>query len=130
MRNRLPSILAVFVFCFLAASCDDDNPTSPGSSPSPTPSASPGVVTIQIVNDAGNMSFNPAVANVRAGQLVQFVNSDNETHEMASDTAGVFDVGIIAAGATSATFSISTVGVVPYHCEIHPTMVGSINVMP
>jgi len=120
MRGRLPSILfmlALGAFGAFGASCGDDNPTSPSD-----------IVTIRIVDNAGNMSFSPEVASVRVGQTVRFANNDDITHEIASDTAGVFDVGTIAPGVTSQSFTISTAGTVPYHCEIHPSMVGSLNV--
>lgn len=118
MLSRSPSILFVLVVGAFAASCGD-SPSSPSSGAD---------VTIRIVNNAGNMSFSPEVANVRVGQTVAFVNEDDLTHEIASNSAGVFDVGTIAPARASSTFVITNAGTVNYHCEIHPAMVGSLNV--
>jgi plastocyanin len=119
MRIRLAAaILLMAGLGIFGASCgNDDNPNSPS-----------GTVTIRIVDNNGNMSFSPEVANVRVGQTVEFANNDDLVHEIASDAEGVFDVGTIAPGTSSRTFTISTAGSVPYHCEIHPSMVGSLNV--
>jgi plastocyanin len=119
MRMRLPSILFSVALGLFGASCgNDDNPNAPSS----------GRVTVRIVDNNGNMSFDPEVATVRVGQTVVFANNDDIVHEIASDANGLFDVGTIAPGTTSATFTVARAGTVPYHCEIHPSMVGSLNV--
>ena len=40
---------------------------------------------------------------------------------------GAFDTGNLAPGATSAPITISSASAMPYHCSIHPSMVGVIN---
>jgi plastocyanin len=117
MRARLASILFVAGLAAFGASCGDDNPNGPSDT-----------VTIRIVDIAGDMSFSPEVSTARVGQSVVFRNDDDVTHEMASDAAGIFDVGEIAPGQTSRPFTISSARSVPYHCEIHPAMVGTLNV--
>jgi plastocyanin len=118
MRSRMASILVMLGMGALAGSCGD-SPNTPSSTAD---------VTIRIVDNAGNMSFSPEVANVSVGQTVAFVNDDDLTHEIASDTAGVFDVGTLAPGRVSTSFVIINSGTVRYHCEIHPAMVGTLNV--
>ena len=118
MLRRLPSILIVAALGAFGASCGDDNPTGPNS----------GTMTIRIVDNAGNMSFSPELASVRVGQTIEFANNDQIVHEIASDAEGVFDVGTIQPGTTSRTFTLTSTGSVPYHCEIHPSMVGTITV--
>ena len=38
--------------------------------------------------------------------------------------------GLIPPGGTSAPIKLSTPGTMGYHCAIHPSMVGSVNVTP
>jgi plastocyanin len=119
MRGRLPSILFVLAAGTFGASCgSDSNPSSP-SGPSD-------LVSIRVVDNAGNMSFAPEVVTASVGQTIRFANLDDETHAIVSDTPGVFAVPQFEAGQQSASFSIHSAGTVAYHCTIHPGMVGSI----
>ena len=56
-----------------------------------------------------------------------FRNNDTIVHHIAADD-GSWDTGNIAPGATSPSMTMATVGTFPYHCTIHPTMVGTLNV--
>jgi len=78
----------------------------------------------------GVSSFSPDPATLIAGQAVVWRNADSVTHHIVSDSVGLFDAGTLAPGATSAPVVINTPGSVPYHCAIHPSMVGSLNVQP
>jgi plastocyanin len=52
------------------------------------------------------------------------------THTVTStDLAPAFDSGGVAPG-TSYSFTFSNAGSFPYTCSIHPTMTGTITVMP
>ncbi len=100
------------------------------SNPSPTAPTPPGGgganVTISIVGMQGAQSFSPNPATVAQGQTVAFRNNDSTTHHIVQD-AGAFDTGNLAPGATSAAITINTMSALPFHCSIHPTMVGTIN---
>jgi plastocyanin len=64
-----------------------------------------------------------AASLLRAAWL-PWSNTDSVVHDMVSDT-GLFDSGRVEAnGTVSVTFS--TTGTFPYHCSIHPGMVGTI----
>jgi plastocyanin len=116
MRGRLPSILFVLAAGIFAAACgSDSNPSGPSD-----------LVSIRVVDNAGNMSFAPEVATVSVGQTIRFANLDDEAHAIVSDTPGLFTLPQFEAGQQSASFSIHTAGTVAYHCTIHPGMVGSI----
>ena len=122
-------LVALSAFALVAASC--------GSSSSPTAPSNPGGggggggtpadVTITIVGMNGNQSFSPNPATVTAGQTVAWRNADSITHNVAADN-GSFSTGNIAPGTTSAPIMMSTAGSFGYHCQIHPTMVGTLNV--
>jgi len=110
------------------------DPTSapePSPTPSPTPSASPtpgpSAVVIEILGMNGNMSFAPAAATLKAGQQVRWHNADGIVHTATQDGGG-FATGFISPGATSAPVTIAAPGTIRYHCEVHPTMVGALDV--
>lgn len=82
-------------------------------------------VTINIVGDAGASSFSPNPDSVLVGQTVSWHNNDTLTHHIVADNAS-FDAGVVVAGATTTPKQMNTTGSFPYHCSIHPTMVGTL----
>jgi plastocyanin len=86
---------------------------------------SSGVVTINVVAINGAQSFSPNPATLPAGQMVVWHNVDNTTHHVVLNDGSV-DTGDLAPGASSQPMAIGAAGA-PYHCSIHPVMVGSIN---
>ena len=97
-----------------------------GTSPSPTTSAPSGAsVTVSIMGDRGNKSFNPNPVSPGAPLTVAWQNADGVAHRIvANDTS--FDTGNIGANGTSTVVTVPSGGV-NYHCSIHPGMVGAIN---
>jgi plastocyanin len=93
---------------------------------SPPPAAD---VTIEVVADNANLSFSPNPGVARVGQTIAWHNGLTVTHAPAAD-GGAFNAGNIAPGATSAPIMMPTAGSFPYHCTIHPTMVGTLTVNP
>jgi len=53
---------------------------------------------------------------------------DQHRHDHAHCDGDGWDAGQIAPGQTSAPITFSTAGTFNYHCSIHPTMVGRLNV--
>ena len=102
---------------------------APAPSPTPAPTPTPSALVIDIVGENGNMSFTPASASLQVGQQVRWHNADNITHTATQDGRG-FDAGLIPPGGTSAPITVSAAGAVHYHCAIHPSMVGALNVTP
>ena len=96
------------------------NPTSP----TPQPSVS-GVVTVNVVAVNGAQSFSPNPATVPAGQMVVWHNTDRVTHRVVLNN-GSLDTGDLRAGESSQPMALSGGGG-PYHCSIHPSMVGTIS---
>lgn len=87
------------------------------------------MITINIVGMSGGNSYSPSPANVQVGQQVRWHNADGIGHT-ATQNGGGFDTGLISPGATSAPITIGTAGALNYHCAVHPTMVGTLNVTP
>jgi plastocyanin len=84
-------------------------------------------VIVTIVAENGSMSFSPNPANVTRGQRVAWRNSAGQTHT-ATENNGAFDTGNINSGGQSAAIEMGTAGTFSYHCAIHPSMVGTVNV--
>ena len=73
-----------------------------------------------------NLSFNPATLNISKGTTVTWTNNDTVTHTVTADQ-GTFDSNNLSPGSTF-SFTFSQAGSYPYHCKIHPSMTGTINV--
>ena len=117
MLKRISTLILILVGAGVLMSCGStDNPTGPGNSDN--------TVIISITGMNGASSFSPATATVKVGQKFAWKNNDTATHRpILSD---VFDTKQLAAGQTSATFTIATPGTYEYKCTIHPSMTGTI----
>ena len=73
-----------------------------------------------------NMAF-PAKITVKKGATVKWFNKDGYAHTVTSDDGTTFDSGNLAAGATF-SYTATTVGTFPYHCELHSNMTGILEV--
>jgi len=96
------------------------------ASPTPTPDNSPApppadAITINILGMNGAQSFSPNPTMVPIGKTVVWHNLDSVTHRVVFDD-GEVDTGNIAPGAFSAPTGLVATG--PYHCSIHPSMIG------
>ena len=94
-----------------------------GSSPT-SPSTPPAdAIVIDIVGINGAKSFSPNPSTIPAGRAVVWHNVDGTTHHIVLDR-GAFDTGNIQGGGFSAAMTLPASG--PYHCTIHPEMVGTL----
>jgi plastocyanin/regulation of enolase protein 1 (concanavalin A-like superfamily) len=88
----------------------------------PTPTQMPAnAVSIQ------NLSFVPQTLTVSMGTRVTWINNDTTTHTTTSDT-GVWDSSILNP-TQSFSFTFSAPGTYTYHCAVHPSMTGTIQVI-
>ncbi len=69
-------------------------------------------------------AFVPASLDVAAGSTVTWSNDDPTAHTVTAED-GAFDSKQLDPGA-SFSIVLDTVGSHVYHCEIHPTMVGTV----
>ena len=108
----------------LVTGCGGDKYGSTPASPT-SPTIGAATVTIQPnARTAGTAAFVPNPLTVSSGAVVTWSNTDSTTHDMVSDT-GVWDSGRIAPGG-SFNFTFPSKGPFPYHCSIHPGMVGTL----
>jgi plastocyanin len=110
---------AFLVACVIG--CDEKS--SPVLATPPPPAA----LTVTIVPAARTLAtaaFTPNPATVAAGAKLTWANTDTTTHDMISDSA-IWDSGRIAPG-DHFDFTFNAKGTFPYHCSIHPGMVGTV----
>jgi plastocyanin len=70
--------------------------------------------------------YDPSSITIEVGDTVTWTNSDGTDHTVTADDAS-FDSGTVADGATFA-WTFASAGTVTYHCAIHPTMTGTVDV--
>src|SRR5438477_5702626 len=85
----------------------------------PAPASGGSAITIQ------SFAFGPATLSVPAGTKVTVTNKDGTGHTWTSDTKA-FD-NPVAPGA-SVSFTFDQKGTFSYHCNIHPSMTGTVTV--
>ena len=115
--------VAVFAVAGLGLSlsgCAGGSPAGATSSNSSVPS---NAIVINVVAINGAQSFSPNPSSIPSGQLVVWHNIDSITHRVVLND-GELDTGNISAGAFSSPMALVAPG--PYHCTIHPEMVGTL----
>ena len=75
-----------------------------------------------------NYAFDPATITVKRGTVITWINNDSVPHKVISDSPA-FESGDILQGDTY-SFTFSTAGTYAYHCQIHPSMTGTVVVSP
>jgi plastocyanin len=109
---------------------DPANPTPDPANPPPDPNAPPAPPTpmqviINIIGSVGNIAFMPNPIQANVGDMIVWMNTDTRLHHIVLDD-GITDLGDVAPGQSSAPMALVT-PTATFHCTIHPTMVGSIN---
>ncbi len=114
-----------------AIACGDSYspPASPSPSPAPSPTPTPGGPSSSVVipvgaSTLGNRAFAPAELNVAVGTTVSWMNNDSVPHTSTSDVPG-WNSGTVAPGGQF-SLAFQAAGTFPYHCAIHPGMVGTV----
>ena len=124
MSFRLGAIL-IAAMCLTAC-----GGSSYGSAPSPTPTPAPsGSTTVTIPGSASTLTttaFGANPLNISPGTTISWLNNDNTTHTSTAD-GNQWSSGNIAPGGRF-TFTFASPGRFTYHCQIHPNMIGTINV--
>jgi plastocyanin len=114
---KIRSALAVTVLILIAACSGSSSSYSTTTSPT-SGTGGTGAVTITAV------TYSPNSLTVSQGSTVTWTNSDVGPHTVTSD-GGLFNSGSIAPGGKY-SYTFPSTGTFPYHCTIHPNMVGTI----
>ncbi len=80
------------------------------------------------VSDAAisNFSFSPNPLNITVGDTVKWTNSDSAPHTVTADNGSFGSNSLSGGGTFSHMFNQS--GTFAYHCDIHPSMKGTVQV--
>lgn len=82
-----------------------------------------------IVNvSISGLAFNPGPVTVHVGDIVRWTNNDAVGHTVTAD-GGAFGSALLGAGAVF-TYTATAAGSFPYHCQVHPSMTGTVTVIP
>jgi plastocyanin len=114
--------VAVFLGVLMTG-CGSSTP-APTTPTTPTTPAAASVTIQPAARTLATAAFVPNPITFAVGTNLTWSNTDTTTHDMVSDT-GLWDSGRIAPGSTFA-FTFQSKGTFPYHCSIHPGMVGSV----
>jgi plastocyanin len=137
IRRALPT-LAILAVLGLAACGDDDSDTTatsndngtnpPAETQSQTDAPAPSGEAVRSAKvEIVDFEFAPGTVTIQEGGKVIWQNEDSEEHTATLDD-GSFDSGELAEGKLkSETFKQP--GTYPYHCEIHPEMTGTVEVV-
>ena len=104
------------VFMNACSKCDSNGNGSVGFNP--------GVQNIAIQSTG----FNPATVTVMVGSKITWTNTDTGDHTVTSDDGTSFNSGTISPNGTF-SFTPTMNGTITYHCSLHPTMTGRIQVV-
>ena len=96
------------------------------------------VLVVKGATTLGDEAYSPNHVKIKAGSTVTWTNNDNIVHTVTSgipnsQNAGeAFDSGLTSLIMPSKEFShkFTELGEFSYFCRIHPTMVGTIEVVP
>jgi plastocyanin len=111
--------LALIAFIALAAGCGSSYDSSGGMAAACTPATATATNSVTI----SGMAFSPSCVKVAAGATVTFTNADAIAHTVTGDGGG-FDSGAFTTAPYAHAFAAA--GTFPYHCQIHPTMRGTV----
>lgn len=116
MKKEL-TLFALFLTIGLIffSGCGNSNPVGPDTNQNITP----------LIIEIKNFSFNPAEINISEGQEITWINRDQVIHDVTIDN-GLFDHDINPG--ENFSYRFLGAGIYDYHCDIHTSMKGKINV--
>ncbi len=121
MKRKLAILRLIFsLITLIFISCSN---ASPSPIPAPSPTSNPtgsGETNIEI----SGFAYNPESITISVGTTVRWTNHDSVPHTVTSDT-NLFQSGNLAKGATF-RYTFTNTGTFDYHCEMHPSMKGTV----
>jgi plastocyanin len=120
-RPSLAVATLVLSLAAVAASCGGSSSSYGGGG---TTACTAATATATTSVSMRNVAFNPACILVAPGATVTWTNQDTMTHTVTADD-GSYQSGNVVVG-QAYTHQYVTAGTYPYHCSIHPGMVGTV----
>ena len=125
MSRWLRLVGVVFALGLLFAACSDDSGDDGGGGDAASDSGSDSGGGCEADVCLENTAFNPGDITVSVGDSVTWQNVDGTDHTVTADD-GDFDEELADGDTYEETFDEA--GEIAYHCEIHPSMTGTITV--
>ena len=132
-QMRVAAVAAGLMLALAACGASGDGGSTPPASEAPVNAGGGGSGPCSVVSATGEVAgtiqgnaFAPSPIALTSGQTVTFTNEDGVSHTVTLDD-GSCDTGPITGGAT-AGLTFSEAGTYPFHCAIHPSMTGTIEV--
>lgn len=131
----MPFLMTFAALSLAACGSDSSNTTSLGDAAAGVPgegqagnAAAPSGEAVRSAKvEIVDFQYAPATVNVQAGGKVTWLNRDSTEHTATLDD-GSFSSGDLAAGKLKSQ-SFKDAGTYAYHCEIHPEMKGTVEVV-
>jgi len=87
-----------------------------------------------LINNQGTFSFVPEEITVRIGTILVWIMGMIDPlypaqHIIVSDDSSLFESRRLDAADQTFTFTVTEVGIIRYHCTIHPFMTGTVRVV-
>ena len=76
--------------------------------------------------DIVKMTYSPNSIAVAAGDTVEWTNRMGMAHTVTADNGEFPDSGAIDPNGGTFSHKFDSAGTIPYHCEIHPFMTGTV----
>ena len=117
--------IALVALLGFSVACSSSSPSTPSTTMSPSGSS----VAASIVTGASTMTttaYTPNPVTVSVGGTVTWTNNDSKTHTSTANGGNWNSPPVAPGGTFSMTFPAA--GSFPYHCSIHPGMVGTVTV--
>jgi plastocyanin len=99
--------------------------TTPAIQTTPTTTVSTAKIVPKDITIA-NFQFSPTTMEIAVGETAQRINNDTTPHEIVADDNS-FQSPVLQVG-ESFNFTFTQAGTYAYHCQIHPSMKGTIMV--
>jgi plastocyanin len=115
-------IVLVILFAVFSTmnSCSKSSLYGTTATGTPGGTGGPGANEVWIQGSA----FNPSTITVAAGTTITWTNKDAVSHTVTSNTA-LFGSNLISPNGTYINM-FSSVGTLPYHCNVHPSMTATV----
>ena len=72
--------------------------------------------------------FDPEEVSISVGDTVTWRNDDVEFHTVTPEVSEAFEEGTLSGQGATFSITFNTAGEVPYFCQIHPSMTGTVKV--
>ena len=136
-HNRAaPALVGALLAISALSACGGKAATGPTPASSSTPSApgasapgqaNPAAASVTIVSDPATIGrFEPASVTIKSGEGVKWVFQDANPHTATADDNTFTTPKAGLTGGKEFTVTFSKPGTYPYHCFIHPSMLGTV----